>query len=84
MFHHDQNTTNSYTLALYQGDRTELGVFLEKTRQILQTLAGHAREIEQIIALKFGSSFDTMPKGTRHITLLYHQVRGTNSRYFRL
>jgi hypothetical protein len=37
-------------------------------------LAGHAREIESIIHIKFQNSVDTMPKGTRHITLLYHQV----------
>ncbi|KAM0323301.1 hypothetical protein ACHAQA_008893 [Verticillium albo-atrum] len=58
---------------LYKGDRGPIGVFLERTRYILQTLAGHAQEIEQIIALKFGNSMDAMPKGTRHITLLYHQ-----------
>jgi hypothetical protein len=61
--------------ALYRGDRSPISVFLEKTRFILQTLAGHAQEIEQIITLKFGNSLETMPKGTRHITLLYHQVR---------
>ncbi|KAH6658848.1 Zn(II)2Cys6 transcription factor [Plectosphaerella plurivora] len=58
---------------LYRGDRSPISVFLEKTRFILQTLAGHAQEIEQIITLKFGNSLETMPKGTRHITLLYHQ-----------
>lgn len=37
-------------------------------------MAGHAREIETIIYLKFQNSVDTVPKGTRHVTLLYHQV----------
>lgn len=37
-------------------------------------MAGHAQDIEKIIRLKFQNSLDTMPKGTRHITLSYHQV----------
>jgi proline utilization trans-activator len=60
--------------AIYKATETQLGTFLETTRSILHVLAGHAREIEQIIQLKFQNSVDTMPKGTRHITLLYHQV----------
>lgn len=35
----------------------------------------YAREIETIIHPKTTSSVETMPKGTRYITLLYHQVR---------
>ncbi|BCS23122.1 uncharacterized protein APUU_31347S [Aspergillus puulaauensis] len=64
----------SYILSsIYKGDETQLGTFLETTRSILHVLAGHAREIERIIHLKFQNSVDTMPKGTRYITLLYHQ-----------
>ncbi|KAL4952954.1 hypothetical protein BDW69DRAFT_195255 [Aspergillus filifer] len=64
----------SYILStIYKGTKTQLGTFLETTRSILHILAGHAREIESIIHLKFQNSVDTMPKGTRHITLLYHQ-----------
>ncbi|KAL2824839.1 hypothetical protein BJY01DRAFT_262820 [Aspergillus pseudoustus] len=64
----------SYILSsIYRGTKTQLGTFLETTRSILHVLAGHAREIESIIQIKFQNSVDTMPKGTRHITLLYHQ-----------
>ncbi|KAL3432042.1 hypothetical protein BDV09DRAFT_187869 [Aspergillus tetrazonus] len=64
----------SYILSsIYKATETQLGTFLETTRSILHVLAGHAREFEQIIQLKFQNSVDTMPKGTRHITLLYHQ-----------
>lgn len=60
--------------AIYKTERTQLGTFLEQTRSILHTMAGHAQDIEKIIRLKFQNSLDTMPKGTRHITLSYHQV----------
>ncbi|KAL3481034.1 fungal-specific transcription factor domain-containing protein [Aspergillus californicus] len=64
----------SYILSsIYKSTKTQLGTFLETTRSILQVLAGHAREIETIIHLKFHNSVDAMPKGTKHITLLYHQ-----------
>ncbi|KAL2860916.1 uncharacterized protein BJX67DRAFT_386196 [Aspergillus lucknowensis] len=64
----------SYILSsVYKGAKTQLGTFLETTRSILHVLAGHAREIESVIHMKFQNSVDTMPKGTRHITLLYHQ-----------
>ncbi|RMJ22234.1 putative transcription factor [Aspergillus sp. HF37] len=59
--------------SIYKTEKTELGPFLQKTRSILQTLAGHAQTIENIIHTKFQNSVDTMPRGTRHITLLYHQ-----------
>ncbi|KAH8433304.1 fungal specific transcription factor domain-containing protein [Aspergillus melleus] len=59
--------------SIYKNEKTALGTFLEKTRSILQTMAGHAQEIENIIHLRFQNSVDTMPRGTRHITLLYHQ-----------
>lgn len=61
--------------AIYKTERTQLGTFLEQTRSILHTMAGYAQEIEKIIQLKFPNSLDTMPRGTRHITLSYHQVR---------
>lgn len=35
----------------------------------------YAREIEEIVHPKTSSTVETMPKGTRYITLLYHQVR---------
>ncbi|KAJ5093546.1 hypothetical protein N7456_009407 [Penicillium angulare] len=59
--------------SVYKYERTSLGVFLDKTRSILHTLAGNAQEVENIIHLRFRNSVDTMPSGTRHITLLYHQ-----------
>ncbi|KAM5360787.1 hypothetical protein ACJZ2D_013533 [Fusarium nematophilum] len=58
---------------VYKPEKTPLGVFLEQTRSILHTLAHHAQEIERIIFLKFKDTVDTMPRGTRYITLLYHQ-----------
>ncbi|KAF9873723.1 hypothetical protein CkaCkLH20_08833 [Colletotrichum karsti] len=58
---------------VYKSEKTPLGEFLEETRSILHTLAGHAQEIERITRVKFQNSVDTMPKGTRDITLLYHQ-----------
>lgn len=61
--------------SIYQTDQTQLGPFLEMTGSILRTLAGHAQDIEKVIAQKFKNSVDTMPKGIWHISLLYHQVR---------
>lgn len=58
---------------VYKPMRTSLATYLEQTRSTLQTLAHHAQDIEKITALKFHDSMDTMPKDTRHITLLYHQ-----------
>ncbi|KAI8725749.1 hypothetical protein NCS52_00146800 [Fusarium sp. LHS14.1] len=62
---------------LYKPEKTPLVTFLEQTRAILHTLAHHAQEIEKIITLKFQNSVDTMPRGTRYITLLYHQAIAT-------
>lgn len=59
---------------MYKTERTQLGAFLEMTRSILHTLADHAQEVEKIIHVRFSNFVDTMPKGTRHVTLLYHQV----------
>ncbi|KAF6830286.1 hypothetical protein CPLU01_07461 [Colletotrichum plurivorum] len=58
---------------VYKSERTLLGEFLEETRNILHTLAGHAQEIERITRVKLQTSVDTMSRGTRDITLLYHQ-----------
>ncbi|RMZ46286.1 hypothetical protein CA14_008158 [Aspergillus flavus] len=58
---------------VYKTERTQLGAFLEMTRSILHTLADHAQEVEKIIHVRFSNFVDTMPKGTRHVTLLYHQ-----------
>ncbi|KAI1068495.1 hypothetical protein LB507_004286, partial [Fusarium sp. FIESC RH6] len=58
---------------LYKPEKTPLDQFLEQTRAILHTLAHHAQEIEKIISMKFQNSVDTMPRGTKYITLLYHQ-----------
>nr|CEG04989.1 unnamed protein product [Fusarium clavum] len=58
---------------LYKPEKTPLDQFLEQTRAILHTLAHHAQEIEKIISMKFRNSVDTMPRGTKYITLLYHQ-----------
>ncbi|KAL4940913.1 hypothetical protein BDV06DRAFT_230066 [Aspergillus oleicola] len=46
-------------------EKTELGVFLEKTRTILQTMTIYAREIEDIVHPRTSNSVETMPKGTR-------------------
>ncbi|KAJ5116279.1 hypothetical protein N7456_000627 [Penicillium angulare] len=59
--------------SIYKNEKTELGTFLEKTRTILQTMTVYAREIEEIVHPKNSASVETMPKGTRYITLLYHQ-----------
>ncbi|GAB1210333.1 hypothetical protein APSETT445_009124 [Aspergillus pseudonomiae] len=64
---------DSLLATIYKNEKTQLGTFLETTRSILHTMAGHAQEIESIIHMKNENSVDTMPKGTRHITLLYHQ-----------
>ncbi|KAI1204694.1 uncharacterized protein F4807DRAFT_446372 [Annulohypoxylon truncatum] len=57
---------------VYKPHITPLGTFLEQTRSILHTLAHHAQEIEKIISL-LQSSVGTMPRDTRHLTLMYHQ-----------
>lgn len=62
-------------LAVYKTEKTQVNVFLDTTRAILQRLAGYAQEVERIIHATFRNSVDSMPRGTRHITLLYHQVR---------
>ncbi|GLA19686.1 hypothetical protein AnigIFM62618_007805 [Aspergillus niger] len=64
----------SYILSsIYKCSQTQLGTFLETTRSILQVLASQAQDIEGIIEVNFQNSVDAMSKGTRHVTLLYHQ-----------
>ena len=75
------NSPVSLLLAIYKTEKTELGTFLEETRSILQAMAGHAQKIEGIIHSKFQNSVDTMPKGTRYTTLLYHEVNITSLYY---
>ncbi|OBR14946.1 Zn 2cys6 transcription factor [Colletotrichum higginsianum IMI 349063] len=60
---------------VYKSEKTPLGEFLGATKSILHTLAGHAQEIQKITRSKYQNSVDTMPKGTRGVTLLYHQGR---------
>ena len=64
-------------IAIYKNEKTQLVVFLESTRSILHTMAGHAQEFENIIQTNLPSlvETETMPRGTRLVTLLYHQVR---------
>ncbi|OJJ33588.1 hypothetical protein ASPWEDRAFT_115897 [Aspergillus wentii DTO 134E9] len=58
---------------VYKSEKTQLGVFLDTTRSILHSLAGHAEEVERMVHSRFRNSVDRTPNGTRHITLLYHQ-----------
>ncbi|KAM5379070.1 hypothetical protein ACJA88_005630 [Fusarium oxysporum] len=69
----EESPSTSDLSALYKPEKTPLDQFLEQTKSILHTLAHHAQEIERIISLKFRNSVDTMPRGTKYITLLYHQ-----------
>ncbi|KAF4431659.1 hypothetical protein CFRS1_v011199 [Colletotrichum fructicola] len=41
---------------VYKSEKTALGKFLEETKSILHTLAGHAQEIEKITRVKFQNS----------------------------
>ncbi|RYP72060.1 hypothetical protein DL769_004547 [Monosporascus sp. CRB-8-3] len=58
-----------------RNEKTQLGSFLESTRSILHTLAGHAQEFESIVQIDLPNlvETETMPRGERHITLLYHK-----------
>ncbi|KAF9872457.1 hypothetical protein CkaCkLH20_09954 [Colletotrichum karsti] len=58
---------------VYKPTQTSLATYIEQTRATLHTLAQYAQELENILSIKFQTSVDTMPKGMRHITLLYHQ-----------
>lgn len=46
-------------------------------------MAGLAEEIEKIFPGDFHGSMDTVPQETRHIILLYHQVRCRSYALFR-
>lgn len=70
----DETSNMDELIAIYRNDKTELHVFLEKTRSILQMMTVYARDIEEIVSPQPSNSVETMPKGTRYITLLYHQV----------
>ncbi|KAE8152978.1 Zn(II)2Cys6 transcription factor [Aspergillus avenaceus] len=59
--------------SIYRTEKTQLGTFLEKTRSILHRMAGHAQEIERLTNVNAQNSIHSMPKGTRHVTLMYHQ-----------
>ncbi|KAE8378157.1 fungal-specific transcription factor domain-containing protein [Aspergillus bertholletiae] len=58
---------------IYKTEKTQLGRFLEITRNILQTMARHAEEIERMMQISFQSSMDNVPQEMRYIILLYHQ-----------
>lgn len=58
---------------IYKTEKTQLSVFLERTRSILHVMAGHAQEIENIFHERFRNSVEAMPLAMRHVTLLYHQ-----------
>ncbi|KAE8316587.1 fungal-specific transcription factor domain-containing protein [Aspergillus transmontanensis] len=58
---------------IYKTEKTQLGRFLEITRNILHAMAKHAEEIEKMMQISFQSSMDNVPQEMRHIILLYHQ-----------
>lgn len=61
-------------IAIYKTEKTQLGRFLEITRNILHAMAKHAEEIEKMMQISFQSSMDNVPQEMRHLILLYHQV----------
>lgn len=64
-----------YHEAIYKTEKTQLGEFLNITRNILETMARHADEIEKMIHVDFdGSMSSSVPQESRHTILLYHQV----------
>ncbi|KAL4930805.1 uncharacterized protein BDV17DRAFT_297406 [Aspergillus undulatus] len=71
---------SSILTSIYKNEKTKLGTFLEKARTLLQAMTTYAREIEEIVHPETSNSVETMPKGTRYITLLYHQVRQVTKR----
>ncbi|KAK2731654.1 hypothetical protein CKAH01_08810 [Colletotrichum kahawae] len=58
---------------VYKPTKTSLATYVEQTKSTLHTLAQYAQELENIMSVKFQTSVDTVPRGMRHITLLYHQ-----------
>lgn len=80
-----QNTTLSLQVRLsqmmssvlsriFKTEKTQLGRFLDLTREILQTMACLAGEIEDAFPTGLHASMDTMSHEMRHVILLYHQV----------
>ncbi|PWY87950.1 Zn(II)2Cys6 transcription factor [Aspergillus sclerotioniger CBS 115572] len=63
---------SSILATIYKTEKTQLGAFLESTRNILQAMARLAKEIEEMIPGKF-QRMDSVSQETRHIVLLYHQ-----------
>lgn len=59
---------------MFKTEKTQLGYFLDLTREILQTMARLAEEIEDAFPDGFNTCLDTMSHEMRHIILLYHQV----------
>ncbi|PYH76783.1 hypothetical protein BO82DRAFT_436379 [Aspergillus uvarum CBS 121591] len=66
-------------IAKYEGLHTQLSEeqleseTVARCRGLWWTLAGYAHEMEEIIQIRLRNSLNTMPRGTQHITLLYHQ-----------
>ncbi|PYH96245.1 Zn(II)2Cys6 transcription factor [Aspergillus ellipticus CBS 707.79] len=58
---------------VYRTERHPIESFIEKTKTILNTMAGLAKELEDFVNTKFSSPVNSMSKGMRHILLLYHQ-----------
>ncbi|PYI07533.1 hypothetical protein BO78DRAFT_443093, partial [Aspergillus sclerotiicarbonarius CBS 121057] len=63
---------SSILATIYKTEKTQLGAFLESTRDVLQTMARLAEEIEEMIPGKF-QRMDSVSQETRHVVLLYHQ-----------
>lgn len=59
---------------IYKTEKTQLGTFLDITKDILQSMARYAKEIEKMVHVDFQDSMNDTPQETRHIILLYHQV----------
>ncbi|KAJ6002597.1 hypothetical protein N7451_005144, partial [Penicillium sp. IBT 35674x] len=64
--------TNS-NKAIYKTEKTQLVAFLDITRNILESMAKYAEEIENMISTNFHGSGDNLPEETCHTILLYHQ-----------
>lgn len=72
---HHSNNDGVFTIAVYRSEQIQLLEFLEMTRSIMHRMAGHAHELEGIIQVREQESVDAISRDTRHIMLLYHQVR---------
>ncbi|KAK2616747.1 hypothetical protein QQS21_000359 [Conoideocrella luteorostrata] len=58
---------------VYKPTKTPMGMFLEQTKSIIQTLAHHARDIERIVRHNFENSPGAVPRELHYLTMLYHQ-----------